>query len=481
MTHKSVLVQISYTSGHNDMTELGLDSGTEAESAFHVGQVVRCRIIRAVPKLQRLELSFIISSDRIHTSQDNTIDMKIGSIVSGVVKNVTTSAIILDVPMDMGCTKGTIFNEQLSDNPGHLEQIKSLLKPGNKFDRLLVLDIVNQNLILSAKYSLVESAKLLPSDIVQVHTQSVLQGYICNIIENGVFVRFLGRLTGFVPKHQVLDRFNEDLLKHFYIGQSVRSQILKVNEETGKIRLSLKQSACFSTDASLIQGYFVEEDMISKLQASESASSDIDWAEDFVIGSCVEGEVLEIKEYGVIVNLKEYKDIVGFITHHQLGGISVEIGKIVEARILDIVRSDGIVDLSLRPELLQDRKPQEPTEKPFPRKRRKSEQNAGLKVHQKVDAVVELVKDDYLVLSLPEHENMIAFASTHDYNMWMDPHMHYATGQKVHKLLVQCQHSAQSYYALLGLLRSLCKFVESLHKLCNLLVVLQALADAAKY
>lgn len=30
-----------------------------------------------------------------------------------------------------------------------------------------------------------------------------MQGYICNIIESGVFIRYLGRLTGFSPRNRV--------------------------------------------------------------------------------------------------------------------------------------------------------------------------------------------------------------------------------------------------------------------------------------
>lgn len=29
------------------------------------------------------------------------------------------------------------------------------------------------------------------------------QGYVCNLIETGCFVRFMGRLTGFAPKSKV--------------------------------------------------------------------------------------------------------------------------------------------------------------------------------------------------------------------------------------------------------------------------------------
>lgn len=34
-------------------------------------------------------------------------------------------------------------------------------------------------------------------------------------------------------------------------------------------------------------------------------------------------------------------------------GDPVEVGKSVQARVLDVVKTDGIVDLTLRPELLQ--------------------------------------------------------------------------------------------------------------------------------
>eukprot|EP01018_Ginkgo_biloba_P021204 Gb_10495 [translate_table: standard] len=412
-------------------SELGIDPGTEADSVFRVGQVVRCKVLRAIPASRRLDLSFITSSHRQLVGDGISLDVKIGNIVSGVVGNLTSTAVILDVPVDKGSLKGTIFNEHLSDNPGHFQQMKSLLKPGYKFDKLLVLDIINQNLILSAKFSLVEFAKLIPSDIVQLKLQSVIQGYICNIIEKGCFVHFLGHLKGFAPKQRVLDGLNGDLSQCLYVGQSVRSQILNVDDKTGRISLSLEQSACFSTDASLVQGYFLDEDKIAKLHASESGGSDINWAENFNIGSCIDGEIQEIKEYGIIVNLKEHKDIVGFITHYQLGGVSVEIGTVVQALILDVVKSDGIVDLSLRPELVQHSKEGESKRRPLTKRRRKSELHSNLELHQKVDAVVELVKDDYLVLSLPEHGNAIAFASTHDYNMRMDSHKHYTTGQKV--------------------------------------------------
>jgi hypothetical protein len=48
-----------------------------------------------------------------------------------------------------------------------------------------------------------------------------------------------------------------------------------------------------------------------------SGASNLEWTESLAIGTCVEGEIQEIKDYGVIVNVPKHKDIVGFVTHYQ--------------------------------------------------------------------------------------------------------------------------------------------------------------------
>ena len=45
-------------------SELGLEPGTEAESVYHVGQVVKCRIVSVIPTSRKLTISFATSSNR---------------------------------------------------------------------------------------------------------------------------------------------------------------------------------------------------------------------------------------------------------------------------------------------------------------------------------------------------------------------------------------------------------------------------------
>ena len=56
-----------------------------------------------------------------------------------------------------------------------------------------------------------------------------------------------------------------------------------------------------------------------------------------------------------------------------------------------------------------------------------------------MEAVVELVKDDYLVLSLPAQQQTIAFAATSDFNLGSRAHnsRQFIPGQKISAVIVE--------------------------------------------
>ncbi|WVZ62324.1 hypothetical protein U9M48_012085 [Paspalum notatum var. saurae] len=395
--------------GFVSRSELGLEAGTEAENVYHVGQVVKCRIVSVLPASRRINLSFLISHNRVIPADT----AKFGTIVSGVVERLTPAAVVVSVN---GFSKGTILNEHLADHHGQAAQLKNLLKPGHEFNQLLVLDIEGQNLVLSAKHSLINNANDIPSDLLQMHPGAVVHGYICNVIEAGCFVRFLGPLTGFSPKDKAVDWRIEKLSDAFFVGQSVRSHILSVNAETARVKLSLQQSMCSSMDSSFIQGYFLSDQKIAALKYSNH-----DWAHVFGIGSLVEGEVGAIEEYGIILNFKDHPDVVGLIEHHQLSGSTIEAGSSLKGLVLDL--SDGVVNLSLKPELLCS------VRKVGTKKKRQRATVADLELHEEVNAVVEIVKESYMILSIPEYNYAIGFAPLMDYNSQLFPRHHYDNGQ----------------------------------------------------
>ncbi|KAK9723955.1 hypothetical protein RND81_05G036900 [Saponaria officinalis] len=396
-------------------SELGLEPGCDPSSRYHVGQVVKCRVTSSVRAAHHINLSFIISPPKISEA-----DMvKLGSIVSAVVEFVMPNAILLHVNVK-GSMKGTIFTDHLADHQEQAAQLKSVLRPGHEFSELLVLDIEGNNLILSAKYSLIHAIPQLPADVTQISLNSVIHGYVCNLIETGCFVRFLGRLTGFSPRKKALDDRNVEISEAFYIGQSVRSNIVDIDSETGRISLSLKQSCCSSTDISFLQSYFLTESKIAELQVSD-LNSELSWMQAFKIGSIVEGKINEAKDVGVVVSFDKYCDVFGFITQYQLGGKTLEIGSTVKAVVLDIAKSERLVDLSLKPDFVIT---------PVSKKKRKRE-DKELKVHERVNAVVEIVKEDYLVVSLTEYNFAIGCTAVTDYNTQKLQHKRFSSGETI--------------------------------------------------
>ncbi|WZY95790.1 rRNA biogenesis protein RRP5 [Brassica napus] len=417
--------------------ELGLEPGSDPSSVFHVGEVVKCRVTSAVHGTRRINLSFMIKPTSV--SEDDSI--KLGSIVSGVIDSITPQAVTVHVK-SKGLLKGTVSAEHLADHHEQAKLMMSLLRPGFELDKLLIIDIDGNNLALSSKYSLIKLAEELPSDISQLQPNSVVHGYVCNLIENGCFVRFLGRLTGFAPRSKAIDEPRADLSESFFVGQSVRANIVDINQEKSRITLSLKQSSCASVDASFIQEYFLTDEKISDLQSSDITESECSWVEKFSIGSLVKGTVHEQNELGLVVNFDNIDNVLGFIPQYHLGGATLEHGSVVEAVVLDLSRAERLVDLSLRPELINN-STKEVSSNQSKKKRRRAI-SKELEVHQRVSAVVEIVKEQYLILSIPEHGYTIGYASISDYNTQKLPVKQFSAGQSVVASVEALQNSLTS-------------------------------------
>ncbi|KMZ61801.1 30S ribosomal protein S1 [Zostera marina] len=445
-THGCFVRFYNGVNGFANRDELGMEPGSEPGALYHVGQVIKCKVLASNPSSRKINITFNLSSKRTIESDC----AKIGSLVAGTVQRITADSVIVGV--NSSHQIGKICNEHLADHYGHITSLKVLLKPGYKFEQLLVLDDNGNNLTLSAKHSLVMSSQTLPLDVTQIRQNSILHGYICNIIGTGCFVRFLGSLTGFSPLHRATDENISTLRDAFYTGQSVRSKILNVNKDDNRITVSLKQSSCFSTDASFIQGYFLLEDKISEMQTLATGSLQTSGAKLFRIGQLVEVEVQVEKEYGVVFSIKGHDNVVGFATQYHLCGKNLETGSFLKAVVIDISEGEGLVDLSLKPELLGS-VIEKGAKKSSAKKKRQRDCDVNLELHKTVNAVIESVKENYLVLSIPECNNAIGFASIFDYNTQKLPLKSFVEGQCVSVTIEAIPNSSSK--RLLLLLKSL--------------------------
>ncbi|KAM3248493.1 hypothetical protein P3L10_010262 [Capsicum annuum] len=292
-----------------------------------------------------------------------------------------------------------------------------LLYPTSSCIEISLQNVDGSNLILSAKHSLATSAQQLPLML----TKSVLTrcciiycfipGYICNIIESGIFIRYLGRLTGFSP----------------------RNRKSPVGLLTGNIPVCLSYGV-FSLSVASLANYFLEvasaiDFCIAKLQSVDSGGSDLRWVEQFNLSCTVKGRVHEIKEFGVVVSFQKCDDVFGFISHYQLSGIPVETGSSIRTAVLDVSKIECLVDLSLKPAFVNKSKKE--TTNSQTQKKCKRETLGELEVNQTVNVVVEIVKENYLVVSLPSYNYTLGYASRADYNTQNLPPKSFTNGKSV--------------------------------------------------
>lgn len=175
----------------------------------------------------------------------------------------------------------------LSDHPGGVEALLSVIKPGITLPGpLLVLKQrrLNPNhsqnrwqqqddqqqqqglaegewtaaVLVTRKPLLVAAAQQqrpkLPASTAEVTPGAILPGYVASISKDAVFVRFLGRCTGRAGIPQLADTFVTDPSRHFCAGQTVMAAVVAVEDADGKFAVSLKPSVVGSSEGKFLAG-----------------------------------------------------------------------------------------------------------------------------------------------------------------------------------------------------------------------------------
>lgn len=104
---------------------------------------------------------------------------------------------------------------------------------------------------------------------------------------------------------QLADTFVSDPQQHFQPGQSVRAQVVQIDVAHGKFGVTLKPSLTASKDSRLLASLFADYEAADALSAPEGEP--VDWASAFAIGSAVDGQVHELKDYGVVCDLNGHE------------------------------------------------------------------------------------------------------------------------------------------------------------------------------
>ena len=262
-----------------------------------------------------------------------------GSIVSGVVRGVSTEnkeELLVDI--DGLGVKGVLSANHLTDHPTHvLPLLSAYSQPGLALPKLCVLQLdKNGAPILTMKPSLLGALGVADSSAVvesnnseskaddaesaeeqaevvihcpkshdELVPQMLLQGYVKSVTDFGVFVGFLGKLTGLAPRAHLCDHFVTSPADHFSPGQTVRARVVEVNPDAEKFIISLKPSQVSSnllSEAGFIRSFFAERSRIEQhLIASQPPADAVDWSK-FAVGTLVQGRVAFVKDVGAFLD-----------------------------------------------------------------------------------------------------------------------------------------------------------------------------------
>uniref|UniRef100_A0A7S3EKQ8 Small ribosomal subunit protein bS1c n=1 Tax=Rhodosorus marinus TaxID=101924 RepID=A0A7S3EKQ8_9RHOD len=423
--------------------ELGImpvKKASQLEDQFPDGRTLKVRIRSCVPSEKRLLLSLKKTSSDSASSSANSARLSVGQIVAGRVAEVTEQGITISakIPNSEESLDCWLPMEHLADtlslSKRLFEHYKSI-RPEDESEPVLLEGAMVLRTgasgdvpTLTMKPSLISawSEKALPQSLADLESlmSKQLVGYVLRMAPNAAIVAFAGGATGFVRKSRLSDEFVPEMQKFLYIGQTVYVRVEELNVAENRLSLTMRKSDMELPNDRVkirVQQFFARYEHVQEVEASTKALGSPSKGqpnEKLVVGAVVGAKVKSKSTSGVLFELPSAADetpVIGFAVQAQVGDRDVEVGAPASLVVLDHDIGRGIADVSLKP-LLVD------AGKAGPRTMQDS---------QDYQAVVELVKEDIAVLSVPQMGHHIAHALSRDLNETEMKHSRLRPGMRV--------------------------------------------------
>ncbi|XP_035493857.2 protein RRP5 homolog [Scophthalmus maximus] len=163
-------------------------------------------------------------------------DLQAGKVVDGKVSVLLNHGMIVHLSDHI---KGLVPRTHLSDII--LKNPEKKYTEGLKVKcRVLSVEAENKKLYLTRKKALVESSLPLFLSYTDARPGCVSHGYIVSIKDFGCIVRFYNNVKGLVPLSELSSEAISNPEEVFYIGQVLKTKVLKCDPEKAKMLLSFK-------------------------------------------------------------------------------------------------------------------------------------------------------------------------------------------------------------------------------------------------
>ena len=270
----------------------------DAREHFKAGQVLTVYILKVDAEAKRLTLT---ARDTSTVTRNDTTSLSAGSLVSGTVFEKSADDLMLRLEPSGSIAR--LFLDHISD--GSEKKRKSALEKirvGQKMENVLVFEVKGRSVNLSNKASLrkaAEEGKLLKS-YEQLVEDMIVTGYVSNITENRVFVKFAQGITGVINRAQIPD--DQASLPEFgmKVLQAVSAKVVNIDYKgaTPRFWLSMKADSTASGMPTPPAGAaIVDKEVIEAVDENVSSYS------DFSLGAVVKARITSVRETQLNVEL----------------------------------------------------------------------------------------------------------------------------------------------------------------------------------
>ncbi|GBF04088.1 30S ribosomal protein S1, rpsA [Deinococcus aerius] len=250
-----------------------------------------------------------------------------GDIVDGTVVFIGNEGIAVDIGAKV---EGTIPLNQIAEEPVTLEQAQGMYKPGDKIEAYVVrVDLANNQIVLSKKRADQDKGWRVLEKMQE--NDEAFEVEVLEKVRGGLVAQVEG-IRAFLPASQVDTRRVNDLDP--YVGKPLMVKLIELNRKRNRVIISHR---------AIMEA--------QKAQAREQTIGKL------VPGATFEGEVVEITDFGVFVNLGGIDGLVhrSELTYGRFNHPRdvVKVGDKVQVQVIDVDEGRERINLSMK-SLTQD-------------------------------------------------------------------------------------------------------------------------------
>lgn len=245
-THGAVVQFYGTVRGFLPVSEMSEAYIKDPSHHFKLGQVVNVHALSVDASQGRLAVSCKDPTTFSEKYRKAFEDIHPGLLIAGTVFEKSNDDLLLKLD-ESGLVARLDVQHIIDGSPSKQGSTLSKIRVGQKLNDLMVLDIQRAHRLIrvTARASLKKAAKQdsMPSKFTDIQEGSKITGFVRNITPAGVFVEFLGGMTGLLPKRLMEEANHSQVEFGFSKGQTISVSVDNVESDVQRFILSQKSAA----------------------------------------------------------------------------------------------------------------------------------------------------------------------------------------------------------------------------------------------